>query len=331
MLQGHVEIRTPCVEYSGGSLGQGISFACGLAYSAKLKKKKHKVFCILGDGECHEGEVWEAAMFASHYKLDNLYAVVDQNHYCTLGNVDDIMNLEPLEEKWKSFGWNTATVNGHDYNELLDALNTAKNYKGKPTVIIANTVKGKGISFMEKNVGVSNCAFMKKKNGCPWKMRRQINERALNTNKLHIYASKYNQDIRKSLLKLNDKSIFTYNDFIKFGKLFTSQIVFNTNKIHDDVFNIFTEANSLKAFSEKFEINKVAYNNYIKILKYYIKNPVDNSLVKLLVKETNNEEELIHQIPHFIFPMVGLFVTTIPRLLVLLFNHRNILERILKI
>ena len=85
-------------------------------------------------------------------------------------------------------------------------------------------------SFMRKNVGVSNCPFIEKKNGCPWKMRRQINERALNTNKLHIYASKYNQDIRKSLLKLNDKSIFTYNDFIKFGKLFTSQIVFNTNK-----------------------------------------------------------------------------------------------------
>lgn len=183
-------------------------------------------------------------------------------------------------------------------------------------------------SFMKKNVGVSNCPFMKKKNGCPWKMRRQINERALNTNKLHIYASKYNQDIRKSLLKWNNKNVFIYNDFIKFGKLFTSQIVFNTNKIHNDVFNIFNEANSLNAFGNKVQIDKTVYSNYIKILKYYIKNPVDNSLVKLLVKETNNEEELIHQIPHFIFPMVGLFVTTIPRLLVLLFNHRNILEKV---
>ena len=121
MLQGHVEICTPGAEYSGGSLGQGISFACGLAYSAKLKKKKYKVFCILGDGECHEGEVWEAAMFASHYKLDNLYVIVDQNHYCTLGNVDDIMNLEPLEDKWKSFGWETIfEKSGNNVTNMID-------------------------------------------------------------------------------------------------------------------------------------------------------------------------------------------------------------------
>jgi hypothetical protein len=198
-----------------------------------------------------------------------------------------------------------------------------------PTIFGVGDLKYKFFkSFMKKNVGVSNCPFIKKKNGCPWKMRRQINEFALNTNKLHIYASKYNNDIRKSLLKWKNKTIFEYNDFIKFAKLSTSQVVFNTNKIHSDVFNIFNEANSIQVFYTKFDINKVAYNNYIKILKYYIKNPVNKSLIKLLVNETTDEEELIHQIPHFIFPIVGLFVTIIPRLLVLLFNHRNILEKV---
>ena len=151
MLQGHVEICTPGAEYSGGSLGQGISFACGLAYSAKLKKKKHKVFCILGDGECHEGEVWEAAMFASHYKLDNLYAVVDQNHYCTLGNVDDIMNLEPLEDKWKSFGWETIyEKDGNNVTNMINNFKKLEKISGKPKCIIANTIKNNGIPSWEK-------------------------------------------------------------------------------------------------------------------------------------------------------------------------------------
>lgn len=151
MLQGHVEICTPGAEYSGGSLGQGISFACGLAYSAKLKKKKYKVFCILGDGECHEGEVWEAAMFASHYKLDNLYVIVDQNHYCTLGNVDDIMNLEPLEDKWKSFGWETIfEKSGNNVTNMIDNFKELEKISGKPKCIIANTVKNNGIPIWEK-------------------------------------------------------------------------------------------------------------------------------------------------------------------------------------
>ena len=151
MLQGHVEICTPGVEYSGGSLGQGISFACGLAYSAKLKKKKYKVFCILGDGECHEGEVWEAAMFASHYKLDNLYAVVDQNHYCTLGNVDDIMNLEPLEDKWKSFGWETIyEKDGNNVTNMINNFKELEKISDKPKCIIANTIKNNGIPSWEK-------------------------------------------------------------------------------------------------------------------------------------------------------------------------------------
>ena len=151
MLQGHAEICTPGVEYSGGSLGQGISFACGLAYSARLKKKKHKVFCILGDGECHEGEVWEAAMFASHYKLDNLYAVVDYNHYCTLGDVDEIMNLKPLDDKWRSFGWETIyEKDGNNITKLINDFNELEKISGKPKCIIANTLKNNGIPSWEK-------------------------------------------------------------------------------------------------------------------------------------------------------------------------------------
>ena len=151
MLQGHVEICTPGAEYSGGSLGQGISFACGLAYSAKLKKKKYRIFCIVGDGESHEGEVWEAAMFAAHYKLDNLYVIVDQNHYCTLGNVDDIMNLEPLEDKWKSFGWETIYEKyGNSVTNMIDDFKKLEKILGKPKCIIANTVKNNGIPSWEK-------------------------------------------------------------------------------------------------------------------------------------------------------------------------------------
>ncbi len=151
ILQGHTEICTPGVEYSGGSLGQGISFACGLAYSARLKKKDYKVFCILGDGECHEGEVWEAAMFASHYKLDNLYVIVDYNHYCTLGDVDDIMNLKPLEDKWKSFGWETIfEKDGNNIKNMIDNFQKLENMSGRPKCIIANTLKNNGIPSWEK-------------------------------------------------------------------------------------------------------------------------------------------------------------------------------------
>ena len=108
-LQGHPSIKEnlPGIELAAGSLGQGLSVSVGLALTFKMDKKTNTVYCILGDGECHEGEVWEAAMFASHYKLDNLYAIVDYNHYCTLGDVDEIMNLKPLDDKWRSFGWET--------------------------------------------------------------------------------------------------------------------------------------------------------------------------------------------------------------------------------
>jgi len=150
ILQGHAEICTPGVEYSGGSLGQGISFACGIAYAAKLKKQNHRVYCILGDGECHEGEVWEAAMFASHYKLDNLYAIIDHNHYCTVGDVDKIMNLQPFEKKWKSFGWETIyEKNGNNIINLIDDLNKLEKVSNKPKCIIANTIKNNGVPSWE--------------------------------------------------------------------------------------------------------------------------------------------------------------------------------------
>ena len=139
----------PGIDSTSGSLAQAPGIACGFALASKNDNKNIKTYIVLSDGEHYEGSLWESAMFASHHCLDNLIFIVDRNQQIILGKSEDCLKIEPLEEKWKSFGWNTTTVNGHDYNELLDALNMAKNYKGKPTVIIANTVKGKGISFME--------------------------------------------------------------------------------------------------------------------------------------------------------------------------------------
>lgn len=145
MLQGHTEISTPGVEYSGGSLGQGISFACGVAYAGKLKGDSYKVFCIIGDGESHEGSVWEAAMFASHYRLDNLFVLVDYNHYADHGDVDELMNLQPFDERWKSFGWETTYVDkGNDVGIITNALRDFRE-AGKPKCLIANTLKNFGV------------------------------------------------------------------------------------------------------------------------------------------------------------------------------------------
>lgn len=124
-LQGHVEITTPGVEYSGGALGQGVTFACALAYVGKMRNKNYKVFAVLGDGECHEGSVWEAAMFGSHYKLDNLYVLIDHNHYADHGNVDELMNLQPLDQRWRSFGWETKKVqNGNSVKDVTATINS---------------------------------------------------------------------------------------------------------------------------------------------------------------------------------------------------------------
>ena len=151
-LQGHTDrTLTPGVEMSAGSLGQGLSFGIGMALAARLDARGYRVYTLLGDGECDEGQVWEAAMAASHFKLDNIVAIIDRNDIQLDGWTKDIMNIEPLAAKWRSFGWHTIEVNGHDLEELLAAFEEAKITKGQPTAIVAHTIKGKGVSFMENN------------------------------------------------------------------------------------------------------------------------------------------------------------------------------------
>lgn len=153
-LQGHPDMKgTPGVDMTTGSLGLGISAACGMALSGKIRNKDYRVYAILGDGESEEGQVWEAAMFAAHYKLDNLVAFLDLNYLQIDGKITEVMNPTPHDKKFEAFGWNVLSVDGHDVEAILAALDTARTVKGKPTVIIANTVKGKGVSFMENNVG----------------------------------------------------------------------------------------------------------------------------------------------------------------------------------
>jgi transketolase len=152
-LQGHCDMTaTRGVEMSSGSLGQGLSFGIGIALAGRLDARDYRVYVLLGDGECDEGQVWEAAMASAHFKLDNLVAIVDHNELQIDGWNRDVMNLEPLAEKWKAFGWHTIEVNGHDLSQLIAAFDEAKRVKGKPTAIIAHTIKGKGVSFMENNV-----------------------------------------------------------------------------------------------------------------------------------------------------------------------------------
>jgi transketolase len=152
-LQGHTDrTLTPGVEMSAGSLGQGLSYGIGIALAGRLDKRDYRVYVLLGDGECEEGQVWEAAMFGPHHKMDNITAIVDHNDLQLDGRVCDIMGLEPLADKWRAFNWHVLEINGHDMGEILKALKKAGEVKGKPTVIIAHTVKGKGVSFMEGNV-----------------------------------------------------------------------------------------------------------------------------------------------------------------------------------
>lgn len=153
-LQGHPDLKSlPGVEMSTGSLGQGLAVANGMALAGKLDNKDYRVYALLGDGECQEGMVWEAAMAAAHYRLDNLAAFVDHNGLQIDGPVTEIMSPEPLTDKWKAFGWHVLSIDGHDLEQILSAIEEAKKTKGRPTVIIAKTVKGKGISFMEDQVG----------------------------------------------------------------------------------------------------------------------------------------------------------------------------------
>ena len=150
-LQGHAHPETPGVEMSSGSLGMGLSFSLGVALTARLDKRSYRVYALLGDGECDEGQVWEAAMAASHYKADNLTAIVDRNRIQNDRFTDDVMQLEPLADKWRAFGWHVQEMDGHSLEEVLSALTTASQVKGRPSAIIAHTVKGKGVSFMENN------------------------------------------------------------------------------------------------------------------------------------------------------------------------------------
>ncbi len=153
-LQGHPDMKgVPGVDMSTGSLGQGISAACGIAMAGKLDKKDYRVFSILGDGECEEGQVWEAAMFAAHYNLDNLTVFLDFNTLQIDGDIHEVMNPTPFDKKFEAFNWNVLTIDGHNFDEIAAAIEKAKACKGKPTIIIANTIKGKGVSFMENQCG----------------------------------------------------------------------------------------------------------------------------------------------------------------------------------
>ena len=150
-LQGHpCMIKVPGVDMSTGSLGQGLSVACGMAMGLKLDRKSASyVYTLLGDGEIQSGNIWEAAAAASHYKLDNVVAILDRNNLQIDGSTEKIMSIEPVAFKWKAFGWHVLEIDGHKIQEILDAIDKAKEIKGKPTIIIAHTVKGKGVSFME--------------------------------------------------------------------------------------------------------------------------------------------------------------------------------------
>ncbi|MEW6053746.1 MAG: transketolase [Nitrospirota bacterium] len=152
-LQGHpCSKKLPGVEISTGSLGQGLSIANGIAMGLKIDKSGSRVYCLLGDGEIQEGQVWEAAMTAAHYRLDNLCAFIDNNGLQIDGHCCDVMHIEPIVSKWESFGWNVMDINGHDMKAIVDALNSAEAVKHKPTMIVARTIKGKGVSFFEGKV-----------------------------------------------------------------------------------------------------------------------------------------------------------------------------------
>ena len=153
-LQGHPDCRkVPGVEMSTGSLGQGLSVANGLALAGRLDRSNYRVYVLLGDGECEEGQIWEAAMLAAHYGLDNLVALLDYNGLQIDGPIQEVLSPDPLADRWRAFGWAVQEIDGHDFKQIIPALNQARETKGQPSIIIARTVKGKGVSFMEHQVG----------------------------------------------------------------------------------------------------------------------------------------------------------------------------------
>jgi transketolase len=165
ILQGHPDMRkTPGIDMTAGSLGHGLSAGLGMALSGKLQQKDYHVFVIIGDGESQEGSIWEASMAAPNFKLDNLTAILDYNHLQNDYSVDDIMPIHPAVDKWQAFGWHVLDIDGHNMAQVVAALEEAKSHKGKPTMIVANTVKGKGVSYME--------------NVCEWHGRAPCQEEA---------------------------------------------------------------------------------------------------------------------------------------------------------
>jgi transketolase len=183
MLQGHPACRyTPGVEASTGSLGHGLSFAIGMALSGKLDNQSYTVFVMLGDGETDEGQIWEAAAVASHYKLDNLVAMIDRNFLQIDGNTEEVLRLESVKDRWLSFGWHVIEIDGHNMEEILQALNETKAIENKPSMIILNTIKGKGISFMENNIDFHGVA--------PNDMEYQIAMDELNLHQKKLEVSK---------------------------------------------------------------------------------------------------------------------------------------------
>ena len=152
MLQGHPDRRTPGVEVASGSLGQGLSVGLGMSLAGKIDKRDYRVYVLMGDGEIQEGNIWEAAMAAAHYKCNNLCAILDNNRFQIDGKIEEIMNLAPLSDKWRAFGWHVIEIDGHNIEEILCAYEEARNKNSRPTIIIASTIKGKGVSFMENVV-----------------------------------------------------------------------------------------------------------------------------------------------------------------------------------
>ncbi len=154
IMQGHPDMKNiKGVDMSAGSLGQGFSCACGMALAGKLDNKDYRVYTLIGDGESQEGQIWEAVMFGAHYKLDNLCLIIDNNGLQIDGKVEEVMNTMPYESKLEAFGWNVISIDGHNIEEILKAFEVAKSTKGKPTAIVAKTVKGKGVSYMENQAG----------------------------------------------------------------------------------------------------------------------------------------------------------------------------------
>ena len=152
LIQGHPDMRkTPGIDFTTGSLGNGLGAAVGVALSLKIDKKKSRVFTILGDGEIQEGIIWEAASLASRMKLDNLIAIIDNNNFQASGPISEINDMNPINKKWESFGWNVIEINGHNFDEILQSFKSINSVKAIPTVIIAHTIKGKGVSFMEED------------------------------------------------------------------------------------------------------------------------------------------------------------------------------------